>query len=121
MASSRIDQLKAFLDNDPEDAQARFLLGYEYNRQKQYEEAIPVLLRCVELDESNAAAWKQLGDAYRSLNRKDEALKAYQRGQEAGKNIGNAHTARECETWIKRLSKTMPSFCNFCRFEFTWL
>ncbi len=109
MANPRIDQLKAFLESDPGDAQARFLLGYEYNRQKQYEDAIAVLTRCVEIAPSNAAAWKQLGDAYRSVNRKDEALDAYQQGMEAGKNIGNEHTARECETWIKRLSKAPPA------------
>ncbi len=106
MTNSRIDELKAFLESDPDDSQARFLLGYEYNRQKQYEDAVAVLTRCVQIAPSNAAAWKQLGDAYRSLNRKEDALSAYQRGMEAGKNIGNAHTARECETWIKRLSKS---------------
>lgn len=103
MENARIEQLKAFLANDPDDAQARFLLGYEYNKLKRYDDAVKVLLRCVEIKPDYAAGWKQLGDAYKRLGLATEALGAYERGAEAGKNIGNEHTAKECETLAARL------------------
>jgi tetratricopeptide (TPR) repeat protein len=105
MKNARIDQLKSFLAADPGDAQARFLLGYEYNKGRCYEDAIEVLLRCVEISPDYAAAWKQLGDALRKLDRLDEAVEAYKKGADAGRNVGNEHTARECETFVRRLSR----------------
>ncbi len=105
MENARIEQLKNFLAADPGDAQAGFLLGYEYNKSNRHEEAVEVLLRCIEISPDYAAAWKQLGDAFRKLCRLEEALEAYKKGADAGRNVGNEHTARECETFVRRLSQ----------------
>jgi len=102
-STTRIEQLKDLLADDPSDPQALFLLGYEYNKAREYGAAVEALQRCVEVQPSNAAGWKQLGDAFRRLDRPGEALQAYERGAAAGKNIGNEHTARECQTLADRL------------------
>lgn len=102
--TDRISQLQTFVAADPSDAQAHFLLGYELNKAKRWEEAAGSLRRCVELDPMQAAAFKQLGDALKRLERIPEAADAYRRGMEAGRGIGNEHTARECETMLKRIT-----------------
>lgn len=99
----RIGPLVLFLSQNPDDAQARFLLGYEYNKLRRYADAVEVLLPCVETEPTYAAAWKQLGDAYRRLDQAAAALRAYERGAEVARAAGNDHTARECETLAARL------------------
>ena len=50
--------------------------------QNKHREAIPFLLKSIELIKDNkekAAAWNRLGNVYRKLNDYDSAIKAYQK------------------------------------------
>lgn len=65
---------------DPSSAQAYSLLARVLTAQGQYEEAISLHRKSIELSSNKkerANAWNRLGDAYRKLNDYDNALKAY--------------------------------------------
>ena len=65
---------------EPASGQAYSLLARVLTAQGQYEEAISLHRKSIELSSNNkerANAWNRLGDAYRKLNDYDNALKAY--------------------------------------------
>ncbi len=57
-------------------------LGRVLASQGKYEEAIPLLLKSIDLfqeDKDKAVAWNRLGNVYRKMNDYDNAIKAYQK------------------------------------------
>jgi len=74
-----IAQLKGMLDKNPKDANALFLVGMAYAKNKMYPEATGAFLQVTELAPKFAAAFYQLGVSYQGLDETDKALEAYKK------------------------------------------
>jgi tetratricopeptide (TPR) repeat protein len=74
-----IAQLKGMLDKNPKDANALFLVGMAYAKNKMYPEATGAFLQVTELAPKFAAAFYQLGVSYQGLDEPDKALEAYKK------------------------------------------
>jgi len=74
--------LKQMITDDCEDANALYLLGVAYNRQKMSGDALAVLKRVTELSPDFAGAYHQLGLAAQQMGDDDGALDYYERALE---------------------------------------
>jgi tetratricopeptide (TPR) repeat protein len=78
---------------DPVSSETHSALGRFLYRAYRYEEALPHLLRAVELEPRSLTANVRLGDLYAQLGRYDEAIAAYERTREAIPIGGNFQAA----------------------------
>ena len=53
--------------------------GEKFNDEKKYEEAIQSFLKAIQQEPKNALAYLRLGDAYKALQRFEEAIKPYEK------------------------------------------
>jgi Flp pilus assembly protein TadD len=77
-----IAQLKAFLEKNPEDANALYFLGLGYSRKKMYPEAVQMLTRVSELAPKFAPAYFELGVCYQQQGDLDKSVASYQKNRE---------------------------------------
>ncbi|MBI3318009.1 MAG: tetratricopeptide repeat protein [Candidatus Omnitrophica bacterium] len=75
-------QLRALLEAHPREAEALNLLGISLRRQGKGRLAIPVLKESIDLAPHQAAPWVNLGNAYRDLGEREEAIRCYRKALE---------------------------------------
>jgi tetratricopeptide (TPR) repeat protein len=83
--------LRAALQQNPDDADALFLLGLSYAGKKMWGEAVDALTRVTELRPSFPGAYLQLGACHRMLGDPEKALESYDKHLEL--LPGNADSA----------------------------
>lgn len=76
----RLEQLQAFLEEDPTDAFTRFALAQEYQKRDEPEEALALYEDLVETDPDYVGTYYHLGKLYEVLDRTDEAISTYEQG-----------------------------------------
>lgn len=74
--------LREALSQEPENGYFLDSLGWIKFKQKEYEQALEIILRAVDLVGDDAVIWDHLGDTYRKLNRQSEAVDAYKKSLE---------------------------------------
>lgn len=74
--------LKRMVKENPEDANAHYLLGISYLKKKMFSDAIEELTKTTRLSPSFAGAYHQLGICYRQQNELDKALQNYEKALE---------------------------------------
>jgi tetratricopeptide (TPR) repeat protein len=74
--------LRGALQQEPENGYFLDSLGWIKFKQEEYGRALEILLRAVDLVDDDPVIWAHLGDAYRALNRIENASDAYQRSLE---------------------------------------
>jgi tetratricopeptide (TPR) repeat protein len=77
-----IPLLKQFLESNPKDPSALYLLGLCYTQNQMYAEAVPLLEEVTALLPTFADAYQQLGICYQQLDDFDKALESYQKAIE---------------------------------------
>ena len=103
MATNRIDALKQMLIQDPENSFARYGLAMEFSKNDSFEEAIAEFKTVLEKDGTYVAAYYHGGQALEKLGRVDDARDLYEKGIEACRRKGDAHTQSEIEAALSLL------------------
>ena len=100
---SRIDALKQFLAEDPNDSFSRYALAMEYVKLGEYDDAIREYRTVAERDPDYVATYYQLGKALEHQGLTDEAADTYRKGISVATRRGDAHTRDELTAAIEML------------------
>ncbi|MDE6552651.1 MAG: DUF5107 domain-containing protein [Muribaculaceae bacterium] len=94
--------LKAALESNPEDANARYLLGNIYYDKRQYEPAIENWEKALELNPKLPTVWRNLALAY--FNKKKDSVKAVEYMEKAFElDVTDSRVLMELDQLYKRL------------------
>jgi tetratricopeptide (TPR) repeat protein len=97
MPSSRLEALRAMVEQNPQHGFARYGLAMEYANTGEFDNAISEFRSLLDLDASYAAAYYHLGRTYERSGRIDEARATYQKGIEVTRRTGDSHTMSELQ------------------------
>ncbi len=110
-AKEDIQNLRALVNLQPNNAKAYFKLGLAYLSEKQYEEALAALQRAVDLNPNDTAAQAILGITNFEMKRYKEALPSFQKltelapnNHEAFFNLGNVYMN------LKQFEQAIPAY-----------
>ena len=92
---SRLDQLRALLEKEPQDLFLNFGLAMELFKEGRLEEALAGFDRVIELDATHSSAYQQKARILIQMGRKDQALQTLREGIETAQRSGDAHAADE--------------------------
>ncbi len=90
----------------PELAKAYYDEGYELYRQEQYAEALPILLKAHQYDETNGDALYYLAHCYRLTNNNAKAKEAY---EQVAEQFPGTEKARNSKRFLTELENADPS------------
>jgi predicted Zn-dependent protease len=102
---SLTDNLETMLAKGNDSAMLRFGLGSAYFNEKDYQQAIPHLEKCIEWDNSYSAAYKLLGRAQIKLGLNERAKMTLAAGLEQAALQGDKQTEREITVFLKKLEQ----------------
>ena len=97
MQNTRLEQLKQFLLNEPEDSFLKYAIATEYIKLEQLDKALNYFTELVTTDENYVGTYYHLGKLYEKLNRKDDAESTYKKGLMIARKAGNMHAASELQ------------------------
>ena len=101
MSNSKIENLKALVEKNPDNPLGRYGLANEYLKLEMYEEAIEQIEAYFKLKDDQGAVYRMLGEALLKLGRKEEAKEAYKKGIEAAHRHGHPGMAAEFEETLE--------------------
>jgi tetratricopeptide (TPR) repeat protein len=96
--SDRIDQLIAFLTEDPGDSFIRYALAQEYQKRGQMYQARDAYLQLKESDPDYVGLYYHLGKLYEELGEKETAIETYESGIQVAKRLADFHALSELNT-----------------------
>ena len=99
----RIDRLKEFLEDDPNDAFSRYALALEYIKIDCYTEALDEFETVIQNDGNYIAVYYQLAKAYEHEGRLDNAERTYRSGMDAASRVGDTKTMEELSQALQML------------------
>lgn len=94
----RIDQIKDFLKDSPNDAFLNYALAQELIKLGDLDAALNQFLLLFETHPDYLATYYHLGKLYIKLGRKEEAMSIFDTGIEKSKNAGEQHTLSELQS-----------------------
>ena len=100
---SRIEILKGFLEENPNDSFSRYALALEYVKLSQNDDALREFETVKTNDPDYVATYYQLGQFYQKLGRHHEAEKTFRTGITVAAKVGDAHTQGELEGALETL------------------
>jgi len=100
---TRLEQMLAFLEQDPNDSFARYAVALEYISARDYKTALSYLDELRARDPHYLATYFQLGRLYEALDRADDAMAAYRTGITVGRSLGDMHTVSELQAALDDL------------------
>lgn len=103
---SKLEQLKALAQLEPDDPVVHYGLGSEYLRAGEPESAAAAFRRAVELKRDYSAAYRELGKALETLGQAGKALAIYEKGKEVAREKGDLQTVKEIEVFLRRLTQS---------------
>lgn len=95
MSTDRLEQLKAFYEEDPEDPFTRYALAQEHLKAGNLERALALFEELVQTDPDYVGTYYHLGKLYERLGRVDDALDVYDRGIEVARGQGEQKALSE--------------------------
>lgn len=96
-SETRIERLKGFLEEDPDDPFTRFALAQEYLKDDRVEEARDLFETLVEEHPDYVGTYYHLGKLYERLGREEEAIETYDRGIEVAEEQADTHAKSELQ------------------------
>ena len=100
---ARIDLLKGFLDENPDDSFSRYALALEYVKLQEFANARREFETVQEKDPDYLATYYQLGQLYMKLGLGHEAEKAFRTGIAVAIKQRDDHTRSELEAALESL------------------
>ena len=100
---NRIEVLRGFLNDNPNDSFSRYALALEYIKLGQNDEALREFESVVKNDPGYVATYYQLGQLYQKLGQKHEAEKTLRTGITVAAKAGDEHTRSELEAALETL------------------
>ena len=101
MSNSKIENLKALVEKNPDNPLGRYGLANEYLKLEMYEDAIEQIEAYLKLKDDQGAVYRMLGEARLKLGRKEDAKEAYKKGIEAAHRHGHPGMAAEFEETLE--------------------
>ncbi|MFB9844342.1 heme biosynthesis protein HemY [Mucilaginibacter ginsenosidivorans] len=95
MQESRLEKLLEFLKNEPNDEFLQYALATEYLRLNNTGKALEYYEKLVTDHPGYVGTYYHLGKLYEALNRKNDAIKIYERGMEAAQKKRDNHAFAE--------------------------
>jgi len=100
---NRIEILKGFLNENPNDSFSRYALALEYVKLGQEDNALREFETVKTNDPAYVATYFQLGQLYQKLGRSHEAEKTFRTGITVAAKAGDDHTRSELEGALEGL------------------
>ncbi len=100
---NRIEILKGFLNDNPNDSFSRYALALEYVKLGQNQEALREFETVRKNDPDYVATYYQLGQLYQKLGQKHDAEKTFRTGITVASKARDDHTRSELETALDAL------------------
>lgn len=95
MSINRLERLKEFLDNEPNDPFLKYALATEYLRLNNQEKALWFYLDLVDNHADYVGTYYHLGKLYEQMLKHQEALTIYEKGIAVAKKIKDQHALNE--------------------------
>lgn len=95
MVEKRLNQIKDFLKNSPNDPFLKYALAKEYEKLGRLNDAVKEYEALVEFDPKYIGTYYHLGKAYEQQNDLSKALEIYKKGMDVAKEIGDKHALSE--------------------------
>jgi predicted Zn-dependent protease len=105
---SRIDSLKGFLEEDPNDSFSRYALAMELAKLGETENAIHEFETVRTNDPDYVATYYQLAKTYEGAGRTEDALDTYKDGIAVATRVGDAHARDELTEAYTLLADSQP-------------
>lgn len=100
---NRIEILKGFLNDNPNDSFSRYALALEYVKLGQNDDALREFETVKTNDPQYVATYYQLGQLYQKLGKTQEAEKTLRTGITVATKAGDEHTRSELEAALEGL------------------
>jgi Tfp pilus assembly protein PilF len=100
---NRIEILKGFLKDNPNDSFSRYALALEYVKLSQNDDALKEFEAVKQNDPGYVATYFQLGQLYQKIGRTHDAEKTFRTGITAAAKAGDEHTKSELEAALESL------------------
>jgi tetratricopeptide (TPR) repeat protein len=97
MDISRLDKLLEFIKDEPNDEFLKYALATEYLRLNQVSKALEYYEDLTTNHPNYVGTYYHLGKLYEALDRKDDAVKTYEKGMEIAKAKRNNHAFAELQ------------------------
>ena len=94
---NRVEILKGFLDDNPNDSFSRYALALEYVKLGQHDDAVREFETVKKKDPDYLATYFQLGQLYLKIGQTHEAEKTFRTGITVASKAGDDHTRSELE------------------------
>jgi Tfp pilus assembly protein PilF len=100
---NRIEILKGFLKDTPNDSFSRYALALEYVKIGQHDDAVREFETVKTKDPDYVATYFQLGQLYQKIGRAHDAEKTFRTGITVAAKVGDDHTRSELEGALETL------------------
>ena len=100
---NRIEILKGFLNDNPNDSFSRYALALEYAKLGQNEDALREFETVRTNDPQYVATYYQLGQLYQKLGKTHDAERTFRTGITVAAKAGDEHTRSELEAALEGL------------------
>ena len=102
---SRVDALKGFLKDDPNDSFSRYALAMEYAKLGNQDDAIREFETGRDNDPDYVAIYFQLAKTLEGAGRADDAAETYREGITVATRAGDNHTCEELTAALELLTE----------------
>jgi len=100
---SRLEQMLAFLEQDPNDSFSRYAVALEYMGRREFDAARKYLTELRERDPGYVATYYQLGQVYTALENWGAAEESYTAGVAVARGAGDLHAMSELQAALDEL------------------
>jgi tetratricopeptide (TPR) repeat protein len=103
METNRLEKLLEFIKNEPNDEFLKYALATEYLRLNDADKALYYYEDLVTNHPQYSGTYYHLGKLYEALNRKEDAIKTYEKGMEITKAKRDNHAFNELQGVYREL------------------